>query len=33
MAERPTHPCGGYRWKTNLILRRMGDAGWLWKVI
>ncbi len=23
----------GYRWKTNLILRRMADAGWLWKVI
>ena len=24
---------GGYRWKTNLILARMREAGWLWKVI
>ena len=24
---------GGYRWKTNLILGRMADAQWLWKVI
>jgi monofunctional biosynthetic peptidoglycan transglycosylase len=23
----------GYRWKTNLILGRMRDAGWLWRVI
>ena len=22
-----------YRWKTDLVLRRMADAGWLWKVI
>ncbi|HEX2251970.1 MAG TPA: monofunctional biosynthetic peptidoglycan transglycosylase [Thermoanaerobaculia bacterium] len=24
---------GGYRWKTDLIRRRMDQAGWLWKVI
>ena len=24
---------GGYRWKTNLILGRMRQAGWLWRVI
>jgi len=33
---RTWHPgvdSGAYRWKTNLILGRMRDAGWLWKVI
>jgi monofunctional biosynthetic peptidoglycan transglycosylase len=33
---RTWHPgvdSGGYRWKTNLILGRMADAQWLWKVI
>lgn len=24
---------GRYRWKTNLVRRRMDDAGWLWRVI
>lgn len=23
----------GYRWKTELVLQRMREAGWLWKVI